>query len=74
VQAFTAVPLERTKFDAKVQDVFALAKKEAYASGAFFGATGWSGNVTVLALLGYGARAPRAGRDVLWGADGACRG
>jgi hypothetical protein len=34
--------------------VLALAKKEAFASGIFFGSTGWSGNVVLLGLLGYG--------------------
>jgi putative ABC transport system ATP-binding protein len=54
VQAFNALPQEEAKFSARVKDVLKLARKEAIATGIFFGATGWSGNVTVLALLGYG--------------------
>ncbi|KZT65402.1 hypothetical protein DAEQUDRAFT_731456 [Daedalea quercina L-15889] len=54
VQAFNAVPYEGRKFHEKVGDVLALARKEAVASGIFFGSTGWSGNVTLLGLLGYG--------------------
>lgn len=54
MQAFNAVPQETQKFHERVQNVLALAQKEAVASGIFFGSTGWSGNVTLLALLGYG--------------------
>ncbi|KAL8286490.1 hypothetical protein RQP46_004507 [Phenoliferia psychrophenolica] len=55
VQAFNAVePVETNRFKAKVDDIFALAKKEAYASGLFAGGTGFAGNVTMLALLTYG--------------------
>ena len=56
MQAFNAAPQEQDKFHEKVTRVLALARKEAVASGVFFGATGWSGNVTLLALLGYGER------------------
>jgi putative ABC transport system ATP-binding protein len=54
VQAFNAQPQEVEKFHERVENVLALVKKEAIASGIFFGSTGWSGNVTLLALLGYG--------------------
>ncbi|KAK4699123.1 hypothetical protein P7C70_g7144, partial [Phenoliferia sp. Uapishka_3] len=55
VQAFNAVePIETNRFKAKVDDIFALAKKEAWASGLFAGGTGFAGNVTMLALLTYG--------------------
>lgn len=54
VQAFNAVPQETQKFHERVKTVLTLAQKEAVASGIFFGGTGWSGNVTLLALLGYG--------------------
>jgi len=54
VQAFNAVPQETQKFHERVKTVLTLAQKEAVASGIFFGSTGWSGNVTLLALLGYG--------------------
>jgi hypothetical protein len=54
VQAFNAQPQEQERFHTRVEAVLSLAKKEAVASGIFFGSTGWSGNVTLLALLGYG--------------------
>ncbi|KAF8627662.1 hypothetical protein AX15_004353 [Amanita polypyramis BW_CC] len=54
VQAFNAQPQEELKFKEKVQNVLQFGRKEAIASGIFFGSTGWSGNVTVLGLLGYG--------------------
>ncbi|KIY65318.1 hypothetical protein CYLTODRAFT_379636 [Cylindrobasidium torrendii FP15055 ss-10] len=54
VQAFNAQQQEGQKFHQKVLDVLTLARREAVASGIFFGSTGWSGNVTLLALLGYG--------------------
>ncbi|KAI0705315.1 P-loop containing nucleoside triphosphate hydrolase protein [Cerioporus squamosus] len=54
VQAFNSAKQEEGKFHQKVETVLTLARKEAIASGIFFGATGWSGNVTLLALLGYG--------------------
>ncbi|TFL00627.1 P-loop containing nucleoside triphosphate hydrolase protein [Pterulicium gracile] len=54
VTASNAQALEQQKFGTGVQKVFDLARKEAVASGIFFGSTGWSGNVTLLALLGYG--------------------
>ena len=55
VQAFDAAKQEEGKFHQRVDTVLSLARKEAIASGIFFGATGWSGNVTILALLGYGS-------------------
>jgi putative ABC transport system ATP-binding protein len=54
VQAFNAIPQEEAKFHQKVTNVLTLARKEAIASGIFFGGTGWSGNLTILCLLGYG--------------------
>ena len=54
MQSFNAVPQETQKFHERVKIVLTLARKEAVASGIFFGTTGWSGNVTLLALLGYG--------------------
>ena len=58
VQAFNALPQERGKFHAKISDVLELARREANASGIFFGSTAWSGNITLLALLGYGQNLP----------------
>ena len=54
VQAYNALRSEQNKFKEKVDTVLSLARKEAIASGIFFGSTGWSGNVTLLALLAYG--------------------
>ncbi|KAF8963598.1 ATP-binding cassette transporter [Flammula alnicola] len=54
VQSYNAIPQEEKKFHDKVTEVLTLARKEAIASGIFFGSTGWSGNVTLLGLLGYG--------------------
>ena len=54
VQAYNAMEQEEGKFAQRVGTVLGLARKEAIASGFFFGATGWSGNVTLLGLLGYG--------------------
>ena len=58
VQAFNAVPQEEQKYHEKVTDALKLQRKEAIASGIFFGSTGWSGNVTLLGLLGYGTSYP----------------
>lgn len=54
VQAFNAQSQEQAKFHERVNGVLSLARKEAIASGIFFGGSGWSGNVTILGLLGYG--------------------
>ncbi|KZT21094.1 hypothetical protein NEOLEDRAFT_1139947 [Neolentinus lepideus HHB14362 ss-1] len=54
VQAFNAAPQEEAKFHQRVLSVLSLQKREAIATAIFFGSTGWSGNVTLLALLGYG--------------------
>ncbi|KAF8150437.1 P-loop containing nucleoside triphosphate hydrolase protein [Mycena galopus ATCC 62051] len=54
VQAYNAYEQERLKFHERINYVLSLAKKESTASAIFFGSTGWSGNVTILCLLGYG--------------------
>ncbi|KAF9450097.1 hypothetical protein P691DRAFT_666011 [Macrolepiota fuliginosa MF-IS2] len=54
VHAFNALAQEEQKFSERVAKILVLGRKEAIASGIFFGSTGWSGNVTVLGLLGYG--------------------
>lgn len=64
VQAFNANSQEQAKFRDRINHVLALARKEAVASGIFFGSTGWSGNMTILGLLGYGAfQARRRGQS-----------
>ncbi|KAI9447092.1 P-loop containing nucleoside triphosphate hydrolase protein [Lactarius psammicola] len=54
VQVYNAAPHEEKKFSERVDRVLVLARREAVASGIFFGSTGWSGNIALLALLGYG--------------------
>ncbi|KAI9028255.1 hypothetical protein CLU79DRAFT_697155 [Phycomyces nitens] len=54
VQAFAKEKQEEKRYGLRVQDVFELARKEAMASGAFFGGAGLSGNLAVLAVLWYG--------------------
>lgn len=55
VQAFNAVePQETQRFKEKVDKIFALAKTEAWASGLFYGGTGFAGNTTLIMLLLYG--------------------
>lgn len=56
VQAFAKEESEQKRYALRVHEVFALAKKEAFASGAFFGGAGLSGNLAVLAVLGYGGQ------------------
>jgi len=57
VQAYNANDQEERKFHDRVNNVLALARKESLATAIFYGSTGWSGNVTLLALLGCGASA-----------------
>ena len=54
VQSSNAQPYSAHLFGERVNGILSLARREALASGMFFGATGWSGNVTLLGLLGYG--------------------
>jgi ABC-type multidrug transport system fused ATPase/permease subunit len=54
VHAFNANEQEEKKLNDRITTILSLARKEAIASGIFYGSTGWSGNVTVLGLLGYG--------------------
>lgn len=54
VHAFNANEQEEKKFNDRIKTILSLARKEAIASGIFYGSTGWSGNITVLGLLGYG--------------------
>ncbi|KAK6909635.1 hypothetical protein I203_103656 [Kwoniella mangroviensis CBS 8507] len=54
VAAYNSQPLEATLFSKKVDQVFQLAKKEALMTGIFWGASGLTGNLAMLCLLGYG--------------------
>jgi hypothetical protein len=46
--------MEGDVFSKRVDCVFQLAKKEAYMTGIFWGASGLTGNLAMLCLLGYG--------------------
>ncbi|AAW41541.1 hypothetical protein CNBB3900 [Cryptococcus deneoformans B-3501A] len=54
VAAYNSQSLEANLFSQKVDRVFQLAKKEAYMTGIFWGASGLTGNLAMLCLLGYG--------------------
>ncbi|KAI8379607.1 P-loop containing nucleoside triphosphate hydrolase protein [Radiomyces spectabilis] len=54
VQAFAKEKVEGKRYHMRVMDVYDLARKEALASGAFYGGAGLSGNLAVLAVLWYG--------------------
>lgn len=56
VTAYNSQSLEANLFSRKVDQVFQLAKKEAYMTGIFWGASGLTGNLAMLCLLGYGKR------------------
>ncbi|TIA69522.1 hypothetical protein E3P91_03569 [Wallemia ichthyophaga] len=45
---------EAKRFSRKIDTVLQLGRREAIASGVFFGSTGFSGNLSILALLAYG--------------------
>ncbi|KAJ2458563.1 ATP-binding cassette permease mdl1 [Coemansia sp. RSA 2424] len=56
VQAFSRQSQEVARYDVEVQRIFNLAKREAVASGLFFGGNGLAGNLAILAFLGFGGR------------------
>ncbi|KAJ2900693.1 ATP-binding cassette permease mdl1 [Coemansia aciculifera] len=56
VQAFSRQSQEVARYDVEVQRIFQLAKREAVASGLFFGGNGLAGNLAILAFLGFGGR------------------
>ncbi|KAJ2540858.1 ATP-binding cassette permease mdl1, partial [Coemansia sp. RSA 1933] len=56
VQAFSREAQEVDRYDVEVQKIFGLAKREAVASGLFFGGNGLAGNLAILAFLGFGGR------------------
>ncbi|KAJ2008370.1 ATP-binding cassette permease mdl1 [Coemansia thaxteri] len=61
VQAFSRQTQEVARYDIEVQKIFDLAKKEAVASGLFFGGNGLAGNLAILAFLGFGGRMVMSG-------------
>ncbi|KAJ2777879.1 ATP-binding cassette permease mdl1 [Coemansia javaensis] len=56
VQAFSREAHETERFGREAQRILALAKREAIASGLFFGGNGLAGNLAILAFLGLGGR------------------
>jgi len=50
-QAFAAEIQEVGRYNRQVRRIFELGKKEASLSAVFFGASGWAGNMTMIALL-----------------------
>jgi ABC-type multidrug transport system fused ATPase/permease subunit len=54
VRAFAQESVENDLYTSKVRDVYNLARREAFANGFFYGGTGLSGNIVILALLYYG--------------------
>ena len=61
MSAYNAQPLETRLFDRRVENVFSLARKEAFASGLFWGVSGLTGNLAMLCLLGYGGHLVSSG-------------
>lgn len=61
VASFNAQPIEAKLFAGKVDSVFQLMKKEAIASGIFYGSSGFTGNMAMLCLLGYGGHLVSSG-------------
>lgn len=53
-QAFAGEQMEVRRYSERVREIFNLSKKEAIASGIFFGSSGLSGNLTILAILSIG--------------------
>jgi putative ABC transport system ATP-binding protein len=60
-QAFAGEQMEVRRYSLRVREIFNLAKKEAIASGVFFGSTGLSGNLTILAILSIGGQMVTSG-------------
>jgi len=58
VQSTNAQKQEDAKFSKRVDEVLVLAKREAVATGVFWGATGWGWNLTIVSILGYGLHPP----------------
>ncbi|KAJ2237990.1 ATP-binding cassette permease mdl1 [Coemansia sp. RSA 1722] len=61
VQAFSNEQAEVQRYDVEVKRIFALAKREAMASGLFFGGNGLAGNLAILAFIGLGGRMVMSG-------------
>lgn len=55
-QAFAGEQMEVRRYSQRVREIFVLSKREAVASGVFFGSSGLSGNLTILAILSIGGQ------------------
>ncbi|EFX01489.1 ABC multidrug transporter mdr2 [Grosmannia clavigera kw1407] len=60
-QAFAGEVQEVARYNRQVRRIFALGRREALVSAAYFGANGWFGNMTILALLVVGGNLVRSG-------------
>lgn len=60
-QAFAGEVQEVARYNAQVRRIFGLGRREALVSAAYFGANGWFGNMTILALLVVGGNLVRTG-------------
>lgn len=50
-QAFAGEIQEVGRYNRQIRRIFELGKREAFISATFFGASGWAGNMTIIALL-----------------------
>ncbi|KAK3076291.1 multidrug-resistance transporter mdr2, partial [Coniosporium uncinatum] len=60
-QAFAGEMQEVHRYNTQVRKIFHLGKKEALVSATFFGATGFMGNITIIALLYVGGGMVKSG-------------
>ncbi|KAJ3333551.1 ATP-binding cassette sub- B member 10, mitochondrial [Blyttiomyces sp. JEL0837] len=61
VRSFAQEPTEIGRYRDRVQDVYNISMKEAWASAYFFGSAGFSGNIIMLAILYYGGSMVQSG-------------
>ncbi|KAI1914773.1 ATP-binding cassette permease mdl1 [Ophidiomyces ophidiicola] len=50
-QSFAGERLEVHRYNSQIKRIFELGKRESFISATFFSSTGWTGNMTILALL-----------------------
>ncbi|CAK7208238.1 ATP-binding cassette permease mdl1 [Sporothrix curviconia] len=60
-QAFAGEVQEIARYNKQVRKIFSLGRREALISASYFGANGWMGNMTILALLIVGGNLVRYG-------------
>ena len=60
-QAFVGETQEVSRYNQQVRKIFSLGRREALISATYFGANGWFGNMTILALLVVGGNLVRTG-------------